>query len=560
MIMPNGVRLSGSLVTAFAAVLLSAVFSQNATAQETLLSTAENYYQFLALNGDLERPYLNYRSLSDSDWDTTGLSGDIWAENNLGTKRLLGDNLSFRIYGPELFTSYNSAVPYGQNDGALWQGRGFNSSLTAGARGELSFGDATIELTFKPVVYGSQNLAFDMVPPAYSDSESDGTYAGKASEYGYFGVKYLDAPQRFGDDPLSGYSWGDSEIRIGWKTLTAGFGTQAVWLGPARINPILMSNNAPPFPKADIGLRKTELTMPWLGCEMGSFETRALWGYLTESDWFDNDSPNNHNLLTALSVSYAPPFADNLTLGFHRTMLSKWDAMDYESMLTLVWPFMSNSAGKDERDQRASITLENTYPTVGFSWYVEWGRNDFSPSIDFLIRYPFHTQGYTVGAEKSFELPLPFTHRAFINFELTNLESSRDYELIWPTTFYSHGIIKQGHTHDGQWLGAGAGTGGNSQYLGLTIYTKPSAFTIFAQRTNPDLDYVWYLNSSDGQDEKRMRADLSIGGTFTCHVSPGIELNSGCTLTQGSNVYFEPLADSKHRYSMQLTFGATMSL
>jgi hypothetical protein len=86
------------------------------------------------------------------------------------------------------------------------------------------------------------------------------------SSYGYFwGYAHnvgIDAPQRFGDRPFFVYDWGDSEIRYTWKTLTIGFGTQAVWLGPAYLNPILHSNNAPSYPKFHIGLRRQQLTIP----------------------------------------------------------------------------------------------------------------------------------------------------------------------------------------------------------------------------------------------------------------------------------------------------------
>jgi hypothetical protein len=58
------------------------------------------------------------------------------------------------IFGPELFTSYNTAAPYGQNDGALWQGKGLNVSATGGIR----FEGWGVEATFKPQLDWSQNV------------------------------------------------------------------------------------------------------------------------------------------------------------------------------------------------------------------------------------------------------------------------------------------------------------------------------------------------------------------------------------------------------------------
>ncbi|MDR1902885.1 MAG: capsule assembly Wzi family protein, partial [Treponema sp.] len=308
--------------------------------QEALKSVEEEYYDFLALQGLSERPYLNYRTLSDSVWRIDGGAEHPWQGQNLGIKRQLFPNIFMRVYGPELFMSVNTAAPYGQNDGALWQGRGFNTSLTGGVRLE-GYG---VELTFKPQLAFSQNAAFDYIQPAYSGAD----YTGKAADYGYYGVKSIDAPQRFGDEPFFTFDWGDSEVRYTWKKLTAGFGTQTVWLGPAQINPIIHSNNAPSYPKFDIGLRKQSMIMPWLGWYLGDIEARTWWGYLSESDYFDNDSSNDHNMITGFSIAYGVPFLPGLSIGFNRTMLSKWDAMNYEAIFTLMWPFMDTAAGSDE--------------------------------------------------------------------------------------------------------------------------------------------------------------------------------------------------------------------
>ncbi|MBR6912768.1 MAG: hypothetical protein IKN34_03025, partial [Treponema sp.] len=132
--------------------------SVSLSAQEALKSTEEEYYDFLSLQGITERPTLGYRTLSDSEWkfsDVTqtkenedgtfskvqvpGKESDfnIWKNNNLGTKFTIWENetpaenwfmngidqsIKAKIYGPEWFNSYNTASPYGQNDGALWQG------------------------------------------------------------------------------------------------------------------------------------------------------------------------------------------------------------------------------------------------------------------------------------------------------------------------------------------------------------------------------------------------------------------------------------------------------
>jgi hypothetical protein len=473
----------------------------NAFSQEILLSPNELYYDFLALSGYIERPYLNYRTLSDSVWDYSGSSNRIWQETGIENKRSINEDIAYRIYGPALFTSYNSTYPYGQNDAALWQGKGFNSSISGGARLEL-YG---FELTFLPQVAFSQNKSFRLVSP-------DPAYSGEAAKYGYYGVPFIDAPQRFGDDAYHEFSWGDSEIRYSWKTFTVGFGTQNIWLGPAKINPILLSNNAPPYPKFDIGLRKQPITM--FDVYLGDIETRAFWGRLTESDFFDNDDSNNHNLLTGFSFAYSPSFAEGFTLGLNRVMLSKWRDHDFSGILTLFWPKMENTSGDDARDQRSEIIFNYCFPSVGFETYFEWALNDFNPGPSNIIRYPFHTQAYTFGARKDF---LFNKIRGEVLLEITSLESSRDYEFLdWNTTFYAHGDIIHGHTNRGQWLGAGMGTGGNSQYLGIKIFYSKGYLDLFIQRQNIDNDYVWFMNKGSAvsvkhDDKFKFKTLLSIG-------------------------------------------------
>lgn len=475
------------------------------SSQEVLKSTEEEYYDFLSLQGLVERPTLGYRTLSDSVWELPENAEHIWKNNNLGSTKIIwesenqGQNwftkgfyhgFKYKIYGPEWFNSYNTAAPYGQNDGALWQGRGYNTSLTSGIRAE-GFG---FELTFKPMIAWSQNREFEYIRPnvAYNDP----IYLDNAGKYGYYGVNYIDAPQRFGESNIFSFDLADTEIRYTFHTFTLGFGTENLWLGPAKINPIIHSNNAPGYPKLDLGFRKTSLYMPHFGWYLGDIEFRSWWGKLTESDFFDNDDSNNNNLISGISVNYQLPFFKEFTIGFNRTMLSKWNEINSYSLFNILVPFMQNSAGTDRNDQRASITFDYYNKAAKLDVYFEWGRNDFSPDIGFIIRYPFHTEGWTFGINKSFNLPW-FNLKGMFYLEFTKLECSQDYDRLisWYSTFYAHHIITQGYTNRGQWLGAGIGTGGNSQSLGLTVYHNSGNVKLFFQRCNPDLDYTYFIDT-----------------------------------------------------------------
>lgn len=559
-------------------------------AQEALKSAEEDYYDFLSLQGLANRPALNYRTLSDGQWRLEGEAAEcshVWAGNNLGTTftlwqdaspaenwfaRGLLQGIDLKVYGPEWYNSYNTAAPYGQNDGALWQGKGYNTSLTAGIRFE-SYG---FELTLKPQLSFSQNLSFDYIQPNYTAFDKDGNptvYNGKASQYGDYGITSIDAPQRFGDKPFFVYDWGDSEVRWTWHSFTVGFGTQAIWLGPAKLNPILHSNNAPSYPKVDIGLRRQPVVLPWLGWYLGDVEFRGWWGKLSESDYFDNDDSNNHNLISGLSFAWGlPGIFEGLSIGINRTMLSKWGDFSGYTLFEIFVPGLGTSGGGDSSDQRFSFTVDYVFPRVGFEVYLEWARNDFSPGMDFIIRYPFHTQGWTVGAQKAFDLPAGLQLQVML--EVTFLECSADYDRLinWASTFYAHHKVTQGYTNRGQWLGAGIGTGGNSQYLGFRLYHKRGSVDFFMQRRNPDLDYTMYIDSKrypkDNPDtagiaERNIRAMLDFGlkARYFFHANVSGEL--GVVFEDEHN----PLNDSgngsiysKHRYNVSVQLSGKYQL
>ena len=463
-------------------------------AQEALKSIEEEYYDFLSLTGVTERPTLGYRTLSDNVWkfkevetfeeneDGTftkvrvpGEESDahIWKNNNLGITYTLwktpdpADNwfargikqgFTARIYGPEWFNSYNTAAPYGQNDGALWQGRGYNTSLTAGVRLE-GYG---FELTFKPQVCWMENREFKTLGNVYGNN------------YGVFFGQPVDLVQRYGNSPFWNYDWGASEIRWSWHTFTLGFGTQNPWLGPAYLNPMLGSNNAPGYPKLDVGIRKTEIVIPYLGWSLGYIEGRLWIGQLEESNYFDTNPNNNARMLNALSASYSPSFIPGFTIGINRIFMTYWRMENLKYIFRLFTDRRENalaSSGNDE-DQKFAVFAEWSFPKVGFKIYGEFGRDDFSSDED---SNPFHTAIYTLGAKQN--IPLPFGLKSELNIECNNFEMSQDFQLQWPYLgYYAHGFVHQGYTHQGQIIGAGSGAFGNSQFIQYKVY-YPKGYT-----------------------------------------------------------------------------------
>lgn len=524
------------------AALFFAISSVCVSSQEALKSIEEEYYDFLALQGIVERPSLNYRTLSDSVWrikqDEDGEQiQHVWQGNNLGrTFTLLNTEsektnwylkgikrgIFLKAYGPEWFNSFNTAAPYGQNDGALWQGKGYNTSLTGGARLE-GYG---LEMTLKPQVSFSQNREFELVGP--------GQYG---NEYSYFWKGNIDLPQRFGNKPYWTFDWGDTEIRYSWHTLTIGFGTQAIWLGPAWLNPMLGSNNSGTYPKFDIGLRRQRIVIPKVNWYLGDIEGRIWMGQLSESNYFDNDSSNDKRQIAGFSAAFSPSFIPGFTIGFNKICMSRWDKFS----LKYLNPFYDTNDYENPEDQKMSITLDWIFPKIGFEVYGEIGKDDSSKSI---VSNPFHTVIYTVGLKKTFSFGKDKKFFGQLLFEWSNFEASQDFQMQWKYMgYYSHGGISQGYTQKGQILGAGSGHFGNSQFVGFKLYYPRGNSFLYFHRHSPDNNYIYEMTvgSSDAFSEDqnstyqkywaKFKTYMTVGLTTQFFILDSLSINGGLEVT-----------------------------
>lgn len=540
-------------------------------AQEALKSIEEEYYDFLSLTGVTERPTLGYRTLSDNVWtfkdvetfeeneDGTftkvrvpGEESDahIWKNNNLGTTYTLweasapADNwftrgikqgFTARIYGPEWFNSYNTAAPYGQNDGALWQGRGYNTSLTAGVRLE-GYG---FELTFKPQVCWMENREFELM-------DNSSFYSNKyAYIWGYKNDKGVDAPQRFGDSSFWTFDWGDSEVRFSWGSFTLGFGTQSPWIGPSWFNPILHSNNAISYPKIDFGFRSTKIYLPFCNWYLGRIEGRIWMGYLTESDYFDANNFNNHNRINGFNFSYLPSFIPGLSLGLTKICMSKWDSFE----IKYLNPFYDENGGIGTaigEDQKVSFYIDYIFPKGSFELYSEIGLDDYLQGgwFEGISRYPFDTLIWTFGFKKNIIFSQSKNIWGNLIFEYSNMEQGRNkVSAKQAYAFNFHHQITQGYTNKGQYLGTALANGGNSQTLILNIFYKKGKTEFLIQRENPDDTYSYINLSNNNQTYK---------GFFTTKLSNTYFITSDFEITTGllyqriiNSLYFDINNNSK---------------
>ncbi len=569
--MKNIAYIKRSLIFCFILLFnLSFIFTQ-----EALKSVEEEYYDFLSLQGLVERPTLGYRTLSDSVWEITEDTEHIWQQNNLGSTKVIWEasahaenwftnglfqGLKYKIFGPEWYNSYNTAAPYGQNDGALWQGRGYNTALTGGVRFE-GYG---FELTFKPQVSFSQNLAFDLM-------NNSSYYTNKyAYFWGYGNDRGVDAPQRFGDSAFWNYDWGDTEFRWSWKTVTFGLGTETIWLGPTWLNPLLHSNNTASYPKIDIGIRKTKIIIPYFDLYLGEIESRIWVGKLSESEYFDKDDKNNNNQITGLSIYYSPPILEGLVFGINKICLSKWDDEKFYQYLNPFYGMKGSYHQNEAEDQKISITVDYLIPEGGVDVFMELGIDDHinaTETIDSYITHYWHTFTYSFGLKKDIDFNEKL--KGEILFEWNNTEMSQDFQMHWPYNFGFHHVISQGYTNEGQWIGSGIGYGGQSQYLGFKFYYEKGSSLIFIHRYNPDNNFLFkeaIYNTAGGETgtlhEKTWnyyKGILAFGINSNYFITDTFDINGGIIYQRIVNPIYNQ-AKSKYKVWHNVSFNLGLKI
>ncbi|QEN05676.1 hypothetical protein EW093_13465 [Thiospirochaeta perfilievii] len=411
---------------------------------------------------------------------------------------LEGDSWDFKIFNPTLFYSFNSSFSTGINDGALWQGKGFNGQLETG----FIFNSENIVIRLLPEIWFAQNKDFEIAPSKYL--------------YGSV-ITCIDSYQRPGNETYYDINLGKSSLLFKYNIFEAELSSDNIILGPGRISPIIMSDHSEGFYHIRLGF--DEWKSP-----IGSFEYNAFIGKLDESSFFDEDETNNSNLITAYNFAYSPVFIPGLTLGFNRSLTAPMSVVSPQIIFKIFDPFIAGGYigepfGYDKTDQRMSIVIDWIFPESGFKAYTEIAKNDYSTNIELLLRTPEHTLAYTIGFSK-------ILGDFLLEFEHTDLQESREYVLGGlggGGSFYRHHIVSQGYTNNGQLLGAGIGSGSDSQTLSLSHFLKDRTLKAYIQRIAINKDYIYgkYLdpdNRPSGSpyavDELQFNIRLGFKGLF----------------------------------------------
>jgi hypothetical protein len=439
----------------------------------------------------------------------------------------------FRGVLPRIDLVNNSALPYGENDGALWAGKGSNVRIIGGVQASAG----VFRLLILPEYVSSQNRPFD-----YTQLSDPGLLPGrKLYSSPWNGYPYsIDAPVRFGAGRTSRIAPGQSAAYVALRNLETGVATDNEWWGPGIRSAILMSDNAEGFPRAFLRTAR-----PW-ETRAGAFEATWMWGGLTESSWFDNDPGNDLRSLSAAALTWSPALERDLTVGLGRSVFAPaggWGEIarrPFDAFASTGRPnarAVSDTAFRPGRDQILSLFGRWVFPGSGFETYAEWARAEMPRSFrDFLLA-PDNTQGYTVGLQWA----RPAGPGAFrIQAEHTYIEQSPTFRDRPLGSFYTSRAVIQGYTNRGQVIGAGMGQGSSGEWLALDYLRRGWQAGAFGARTRFNNDAYYLLPLTPGQGH--CQHDLSLSPGFRAAVpTPLGRISLKYTSSERLNAYFQNL-------------------
>jgi len=417
----------------------------------------------------------------------------------------------------------NSAYPRSINDGALWDGAGANFGVTLGARGTYK----ALRWQIAPEFYYQQNKEFVFVhstAPGYS-------------EFGNPYQSFIDWPTRFGTKSFTTTSLGQSFVQAQYHEFSATFGTENLWMGSAHVYPILMSYTAPGFPHLRLGTQRA-ISIPGF-----DLEVQLIFGSLHESEFFDTISTNNNHFFGTTMIVLNPHFLKGLSLGLaravHDTASVKGKGPGYFLHNVVSSPFggLQHSGNAANTNALGVVMARWVLPESKFEAYAEWGREDTPGGFIDLLREPDWTQAYVLGFQKSY-----ITHDKIWQLygELNHLgESAPSRAGRGFFSYYTHNTVRQGHTNDGQLLGAAIGPGSDVQVVGADAFTSSSRTGFYIERTRYD-DDTYYRTFARRFGETRHDAEITLSGTRSQMFS-AIEVGGTVTLSRRYGRQFIPL-------------------
>jgi hypothetical protein len=416
-------------------------------------SEEESYLRYLQTLGIVREYPWSVRAFSSYELRRLQPKSDDhpWANARaLRARPILYKGVRAEVAPIEATTWYNTAFPFGMNDGAVWVGRGLTAEISAGASARWG----PVELRLAPTAFWAENREFVLAPRGLS---AISPYADPL-----FPIA-VDRPQRFGNRAYSRLDFGQSSLQVDAAGVALGVSTANEWWGPMSEFPYVLGNNAPGFPHVFFGSSHP------VNIFVGGVHARVLYAQLAQSAFSPETTSRGRRFAGGVIATFQPRGFPGLEVGATRFYNVAWPDSGLSSVyfthlfetllkkdITKIFAPSPLAPKSSTDNQLASAFARWTLARSGFELYGEYGREDHSADARDLLVEPNHSATYGVGARKAWRSGASILA---VRFEVMNFETSSAARHRSEDGIYVHGYTRQGHTNRGQLLGTGIAVG-----------------------------------------------------------------------------------------------------
>ncbi|MEO8887343.1 MAG: capsule assembly Wzi family protein [Mucilaginibacter sp.] len=499
-------------------VFIIALFKANAQSIPVGSPVFDDYYRREQLLGKVDSnfsftirplfPVQNKKGGDVFDQDSS-LKKDHWVEAGpISFAKNLG---KFQILPLTWQQQYNSDHPYGWNDGPMIPARGYQTMVSGGFY--LKFGPLSVQL--RPEFVYADNQQFNGFATGHSATEV-------ANYLSYY--REIDWPESYGTNAYRKTFLGQSYIRLTFDPISLGVSSENLWWGPGIRNSLILSNNAPGFKHITLN------TIRPIKTYVGDFEAQIIAAHLDASNFAplsfgtvpDPIKRTNQRYFTGININYHPKWVQGLTIGLIRTFDAyQKDVSGFAAYFPFFTPYSKQATvGQDAgigdpfpRDQTTSMYLRWLFTKAQAEVYFEYGLNDNSYNLNDFIGTPDHSRAYLFGIRKMIPIGGKKDQHILVSGEITQLSQSIDRITRNSGGWYLHYQITEGHTNEGQILGAGTGSGGNLQSMNISWVSGLKTLGLSFDRYEHNIDFP-YSHDIDGNSGKWVDFALGLQGEW----------------------------------------------
>ena len=398
-----------------------------------------------------------------------------------------------------LSTSFNTAFPYGGNDGSEWKGKGLTTALSGG----IWFRRGVVSGTVAPVMFRAENAVFRLMPN------------GQDANHRFADARFpttIDKPQRFGVGPYSRLDLGESTLRVDYRGFAAGVSNASQWWGPSTEFPVVLGNNAGGFPHFFVGTASPR-RLPFV-----NVHGRIVYGFLEQSAFspvegsteftsFEESGTRRFmaGIVALLQLRAIPGLEIGGSRFFHAAntnggLTTHNLLLPFQGLLQSGLPVESDTIFGSFRavreNQLASVFLRIAPPGTGVDLYGEYGREDHSVDMRDFILEPEHSSLTMVGLRKAWRAGerIRGVRGEFLNYQIASGVRSR-FSAGGEGGAYTHSVLRQGHTHRGQLLASDVGPGsGTAMIISAEEFSRARRVMVYYRRATAHETPQFYVD------------------------------------------------------------------